>query len=99
MNGRTIRCPSVLGFLAVGTVLGAIAFHSKTAAQDKPGHTTYYTHGRIYTNDPEHPWAEAVAVADGTISFIGKTDHGLLDRVGHQEDAATVDLHCPFLLP
>ncbi|HEX4378723.1 MAG TPA: hypothetical protein VH022_01725, partial [Candidatus Acidoferrum sp.] len=27
-----------------------------------PPHTTIYLHGRIYTNDPAHPWASALAV-------------------------------------
>ncbi|OLC97532.1 MAG: amidohydrolase [Acidobacteria bacterium] len=99
MNRKTICRPFVLGFLAFGPVLGAIAFHSKTAAQSKPSHTTYYTHGRIYTNDPEHPWAEALAVTDGMISCIGKMDHVLLDCGGSQEGAETVNLHGQFVMP
>jgi predicted amidohydrolase YtcJ len=99
MNRRTIRRRFALPFLALGTVFAAIAFHSKTAAQDKPSHTTYYTHGRIYTNDPEHPWAEALAVTDGLISCIGKMDHVLLDCGGSQEGAETVNLHGQFVMP
>jgi predicted amidohydrolase YtcJ len=99
MNSRTIRRRFVLPFLAFGTVVGAIGFQSKTAAQDKPGHTTYYTHGRIYTNDPEHPWAEALAVTDGLISCIGKMDHVLLDCGGSQEGAETENLHGQFVMP
>jgi predicted amidohydrolase YtcJ len=99
MNGRIIRRRFALPFLALGTLFGAIALHSKTAAQDKPSHSTYYTHGRIYTNDPEHPWAEAMAVTDGLISCIGKMDHVLLDCGGSQEGAETVNLHGQFLMP
>ncbi len=99
MNRSTIRRRFVLGFLALGAVLGAIAFHSKISAQNKPGHTTYYTHGRIYTNDPEHPWAEALAVTDGMISCIGKMDHVLLDCGGSQEGAETVHLQGQFVMP
>ncbi len=99
MNRRAIRWWFILLFLALGTVFGAIAVRSKAAAQDKSGHTTYYTHGRIYTNDPEHPWAEALAVTDGLISCIGKMDHVLLDCGGSQEGAENVNLHGQFLMP
>ena len=33
--------------------------------------TTYYLHGRIYTNDPQQPWAEAMAVRDEKILCVG----------------------------
>jgi predicted amidohydrolase YtcJ len=99
MNWRTISWRFVLPFLAFGTVFGAIASHSKAPAQNKPANTTYYTHGHIYTNDPEHPWAEAMAVTDGIISCIGKMDHVLLDCGGSQEGAETVNLRGQFVMP
>jgi predicted amidohydrolase YtcJ len=54
-------------------------------AQDAPvpatPRTTLYLHGRIYTNDPAHPWASGMAVRDGKIACIG--------------EIATVMLECP----
>ena len=99
MNTQRNRLRHVFALLALGAVLGATAFHSKTGAQDKPKHTVYYTHGRIYTNDPESPWAEAMAVTEGTISCVGKLDHVLLDCGGSREGAETVNLHGQFLMP
>jgi predicted amidohydrolase YtcJ len=75
------------------------AFHARTSAAQKAPTTMYYTHGRIYTNDPEHPWAEAMAVSEGKISCIGKMDHVLLDCLGGQEGAETVNLKGQFVMP
>jgi predicted amidohydrolase YtcJ len=99
MKTQKNRLRPVLAFLALGAVFGVVAFRSKTGALDKPKHTVYYTHGRIYTNDPENPWAEALAVTDGMISCMGKMDHVLLDCGGSQEGAETVNLHGQFLMP
>jgi len=74
-------------------------FDAKTSRAQKVPTTTYYTHGRIYTNDPEHPWAEAMAVSEGKISCIGKTDHVILDCGGGQEGMETVNLKGQFVMP
>ena len=89
------------GFIrfVLGAVLCATAYCRNSAAQDKPGHTVFYTHGRIYTNDPASPWAEAMAVADGRITCIGKMAHVLLDCGGSQEGAETVALDDHLLMP
>jgi len=75
------------------------AFHVKTSAAQKTPFTTYYAHGRIYTNDPAHPWAEAMAVSNGIITCIGKVDHVLLDCGGGQEGMETVQLKGQFVMP
>jgi predicted amidohydrolase YtcJ len=85
--------------IALTIALGSAAFHLGARAQDKSKRTTYYTHGRIYTNDPAQPWAEAMAVTEGKISCIGKLAHVLLDCGGSQENAVTVDLHDQFVMP
>src|SRR5215469_15070980 len=87
-----------LVLLALGVLLCAALFEPQSTAQEK-AHTTYYTHGRIYTNDPEDPWAEALAVSDGKITCIGKMAHVLLDCGGSQEGAHTVQLHEQFVMP
>ncbi len=90
-------------FLAGGFSLAALAtvalFHAKARAEQRGAHTTYYVHGRIYTNEPAQPWAEAMAVSDGKISCIGKMDHVLLDCGGVQEGVETVQLRGQFVMP
>ncbi len=61
--------------------------------------TTYYTHGRIYTNDPAAPWAAALAVRDGKIFCIGSLAHVLLDCGGAEADADTYNLNGKFVMP
>ena len=99
MKFRTISVRSLLAiFPFIGIVLLA-AFDANSSRAQKPPTTTYYTHGRIYTNDPEHPWAEAMAVSEGKISCIGKMDHVLTDCGGGQENAETVNLKGQFVMP
>jgi predicted amidohydrolase YtcJ len=77
------------------------AFHAKTSAAQKalPPPTTYFTHGRIYTNDPAQPWAEALAISEGRIMCVGKMDHVLTDCGGGQEGVETVNLKGQFVMP
>lgn len=60
--------------------------------------TTYYLHGRIYTNDPKEPWAEAMAVRDDKIYCVGTLTHVLLDCGGAQA-SEVVQLHGHFVMP
>jgi predicted amidohydrolase YtcJ len=65
-----------------------------------PAHkTTYYLHGRIYTNDPKAPWATAMAVRDDKIFCIGSIEHIMLDCGGSRPDAEVVQLKGQFLMP
>jgi predicted amidohydrolase YtcJ len=95
---RANRARSLAGILFVAVALIA-AFHVKTSAAQKTPLTTYYVHGRIYTNDPAHPWAEAMAVSNGIITCIGKVDYVLLDCGGGQEGMETVQLKGQFVMP
>ena len=61
--------------------------------------TVYYLHGRIYTNDPEHPWAAAMAIRDEKILCIGTLAHILLDCGGAQAEAETIQLNERFVMP
>ena len=99
MMTRAIRVRLVVAILPfVGVVLFG-AFHAKSSQAQKAPTTTYYTHGRIYTNDSEHPWAEAMAVSEGKITCIGKMDHVLLDCGGGQEGVETLNLKGQFVMP
>jgi predicted amidohydrolase YtcJ len=60
--------------------------------------TTYYLHGRIYTNDPKAPWAEAMAVREDKIYCVGTLSHVLLD-CGGAEASNVVQLHGHFVMP
>ncbi len=84
---------------AVGAASSTTVFHADLHAQEAPKRTIFYTHGRIYTNDPASPWAEAMAVADGKIACIGKMAHVLLDCGGSQQGAETVHLDDRFVMP
>ncbi|WP_148573871.1 amidohydrolase [Nocardioides caldifontis] len=54
------------------------------------------THGRIWTQDHDQPWAEAVAVADGRIVAVGSADD-VAPLIG---DATTVEeLDGAFVMP
>jgi len=53
-------------------------------------------HGGIYTVDPDQPWAEAAAVLDGEIIYVGN-DSGAEDLVG--PETAVIDLSGRLLLP
>src|SRR5713226_9332287 len=54
-NGAIQLRPALVLFL-LGAALCAAPFLQNSAAQEKPGHTIFYTHGRIYTNDLASPW-------------------------------------------
>jgi predicted amidohydrolase YtcJ len=99
MTFRTIRVRYLACILPFITVAFFAAFHTKSSRAQKAPTTTYYTHGRIYTNDPEHPWAEAMAISEGKITCIGKMDHVLLDCGGGQEGVETINLRGQFLMP
>ncbi|HYL86298.1 MAG TPA: amidohydrolase family protein [Candidatus Angelobacter sp.] len=93
------RLYDFLALLAIGVIVAFGVLHSRVSGQERPKRTTYYTHGRIYTNDLSAPWAEAMAVTEGKISCVGKLAHVLLDCGGSQEGAETVDLHGQFVMP
>src|ERR1700676_1234422 len=61
--------------------------------------TTYYLHGRIYTNDPKQPWAAALAVRDGKVFCVGTIAHILLDCGGADLVAETGQLKERFVMP
>jgi predicted amidohydrolase YtcJ len=61
--------------------------------------TTYFLHGRIYTNDPKQPWASAIAVRDEKILCVGSIEHILLDCGGSDPTAETFQLKGLFVMP
>ena len=104
MNSRlrasqALRVPSLLTALAL-LLLGSItARRVKARAAQDESHTVNYLHGRIYTNDPQHPWAEAFAMRDGKITCIGSISHVSLECAAGETRAQTIDLHEKFVMP
>jgi predicted amidohydrolase YtcJ len=62
-------------------------------------HTVVFLHGRIYTNDPAQPWADAMAIQEGKIRCVGKLDYVLLECGGNDPTAETIQLKGKFLMP
>lgn len=85
--------------ILVASVLG-IAFsrasQQANGARAKPAEITLYRDGRIYTNDPEAPWAQSILVRGEEILAVGDDDEvsGLADK-----DARVVDLDKHFVMP
>jgi predicted amidohydrolase YtcJ len=60
------------------------------------GADAVFLNGRIYTVDESRSWAEAVAIADGRISFVG-TNEAVQDAIG--ANTTVVDLDGRMMLP
>ena len=65
-------------------------------AEDAPGADSVYRNGRIYTVDDSRPWAEAVAIQDGRIVFVG-SDEAAEVHIGAHTDL--FDLGGRLMLP
>jgi predicted amidohydrolase YtcJ len=91
-----IRIAWILALAALGLSLCGPALAQKKYPIDK---TVYYLHGHIYTNDPQHPWAVAMAVRDEKILCIGTLAHILLDCGGAEAEAEIVQLNERFVMP
>jgi len=78
---------------------GFVGLQSKAQSAQSESHLVVYLHGRIYTNDPEHPWADAMAIRDGKIRCVGKIDYILLECGGNDPSAETIQLKGKFVMP
>ncbi len=66
------------------------------AEKAAPGVDAVYNNGRIYTVDGKRSWAEAIAVDNSAIVFVGSND-GAAAHVGSK--TTVVDLHGRLMLP
>ena len=57
---------------------------------------TILVEGQFYTVDEEKSWAEAVAIEDGTIVYVGSTE-GVDSYIG--EETEVIDLEGKFAMP
>jgi predicted amidohydrolase YtcJ len=74
----------------------AVAGCSKAPAPQAPGADTVFINGRIYTVDANRSWAEAVAIEDGKIIYVGTTA-GADAHIGGE--SKIVDLGGRMLMP
>jgi predicted amidohydrolase YtcJ len=87
---------------SLALALATLATAGRAIAQSKQSlinPTTYYLHGRIYTNNPQHPWAEAMAVRDEKILCIGTISQIMLECGGADESNEIVQLKGSFVMP
>ncbi|HXY00588.1 MAG TPA: amidohydrolase [Candidatus Limnocylindrales bacterium] len=94
---------SLAGTFSAVAIAALLLFALSAKAQAPPPppplhSTTYYVHGKIYTNDPSHPWAEAMAIRDEKILCIGTLSQILLEcgAVGSNE---VLQLKGNFVMP
>lgn len=87
-------------------VLLAFAFTVPAWAQTPGPADTIITHGKIYTLDAKHPWAQAVAITDGKIAAAGDETQidnlrgprtKVIDAAGRLVLPGFVDCHIHFL--
>jgi hypothetical protein len=79
---------------------GFVALRPQAHAAQDVSRTVLYLHGRIYTNDPQHPWAQAMATREGKIMCVGAISQ-VMSECGGGGDAHpdTVELHEKFVMP
>jgi predicted amidohydrolase YtcJ len=101
MTGAARRlgaCLSLLLLTSIAVVLLTARLRAQTQAPPEPPRTYYFLHGHIYTNDPEHPWATALAVREGKIVCAGGLEQILLE-CGGSENVETIQLNNHFVMP
>jgi predicted amidohydrolase YtcJ len=99
MIARGARCFCIGPLFVFLALLFLAPMPSLAQSEDPATKTIYYLHGRIYTNDPQQPWASAMGIAGGKIRCIGSIEHILLDCGGSAEGAEIVQLKGKFVMP
>jgi predicted amidohydrolase YtcJ len=102
MTGTARRfgvCFSLLLFTTLAVVLLTARLRAQTQAPPETPRTFYFLHGHIYTNDPQHPWATAMAVREGKIVCAGALEQILLECGGGGDNVETIQLGNHFVMP
>lgn len=86
----------ILILLLALSTFAELRLHARPA-QDA-SRTVLYLHGRIYTNDPQQPWAAGMAVRDGKIICVGAIAQ-VMTECGSGGAHDTVELHNKFVMP
>ena len=78
-------------------IVALVTSCSRSATPDTAtGADSVYRNGRIYTVDARRSWAEAVAIADGRIRYVG-SDAGAAAHIG--SNTTVIDLGGRMMLP
>jgi predicted amidohydrolase YtcJ len=99
MKFRSSSLISLAGIVLLSVCAGVVVVRTRAQSSQSEPHTTVYLHGRIYTNDPENPWAEAMAIRNGKIRCVGKLDYVLLECGGNDPNAEIIHLNGKFVMP
>ena len=99
MKTRATNLLYLSGIILLSLCSGIVVLRAKAQSAQAESHLVVYLHGRIYTNDPANPWAEAMAIRDGKIRCVGKIDYVLLECGGNDPSAETIHLHGKFVMP
>src|SRR5262249_25994417 len=92
------RAAAIALLIAFATCAGLTVLRARAQNQQPAARTLYFVHGRIYTNDPQRPWASAMAVREGKIACIGGLEV-LLECGAGQEGAESIQLANRFVMP
>jgi len=95
---RARRATAIALLIGFASCAGLTALRARAQTQRPAPPIQYFVHGRIYTNDPQHPWASAMAVREGKIACIGGLEI-MLECGGGQEGAETIQLANRFVMP
>jgi predicted amidohydrolase YtcJ len=85
-----------VGLMFAASFAGTKAFAQTPSASPRVPSVTLYRNGRIYTNDPGSPWAEAILVRGEEILAVG--DDNEVTALADQ-GAQVVDLEKHFVMP
>jgi predicted amidohydrolase YtcJ len=97
IRGTSLLCLG--GIIVLSFCAGLVVVQTKAQAAQSESHIVVYLHGRIYTNDPALPWADAMAIRDGKIRCVGKIDYVLLECGGNDPSVETIQLRGKFVMP
>jgi len=87
---RTHRSLTLLAIYLLVMFLASCSKETSSAAD------TVFLNAKVYTVNAAQPWAEAVAIRDGTIVFVGDTAD-VMPLIG--DETTQYDLHNQLLLP
>ena len=103
MNHRRRKLPVRVATLSILVVIALVTFagyRARAARQaQESSRTTLYLHGRIYTNDPQHPWAAALAMREGKLICVGEIAQVVTECSTSDAHPDTIELHGKFVMP
>ena len=94
MNKRR-KAKGFLFFLMIITLVSSCSQQNNESKKSRYADLVFQN-GSIYTVDKNHTWAEAIAIKDGIISFVGN-DTDVADFIG--PNTTTVNLRKKMVLP